>query len=63
MQCLNCKFSFMEPLQKLEVIEMLKIKILSLYFLWFHVSIMPFVLLPVPQECYVLMPKVPSEFL
>lgn len=52
----------MIPLQKLEVIEILKIEILSLYFLRFRIYIMPFVQRFVPQDCYVLMPKMLSEF-
>lgn len=45
----------MVPLQKLEVIEIVKIELLSLYFPRFHIYIILFVQLPVPQECYVFM--------
>lgn len=53
----------MIPPQKLEVIEILKPEIRSLYFLMFHIYMMPFVHLHVPQECYILTLKMPSEFL
>lgn len=50
-------------LQKLEVIEILKPEIVSVYFLRFHIYMMSFVHLHVPQEYYILTPKMPSEFL